>query len=487
MDGLSLAASVIAVIQLAGSCLKLSRKFLGPSEFSSSDLNSITTALYGFNGAVKSLQTHLEIYEDDEARLSSLEYLKPVLKQCEVALHIIKDFVGKSGFIGKHIIGPRFDYKLKTSLKALNEAKELFMLAFHADQRYSLPRTSANSPVSNHHLPRTILSGVEQYTRNIAEDLRDIHDVIKNNEKKLDGLDREQNEYFQQSGVWREEATTALKRIRQDGNTTYQEVKRVRREQEDWQHCDERQSILTWLTPIDYAAQQHDFFSRRQAGTGQWLLGSVQFQAWLEADQQTLFCPGIPGAGKTILTSIVVDYLYSKCRMDSGIGLAYLYCNFRRRDEQKIDDLLSSLLKQFIQGRSSVPDSVKTLYKQHIDKRTQPSLDEILKTLNLVIATYSKVYIIVDALDECQCRSILLSDIFSLQAKTGAKLFTTSRPIPDIKESFKESLSLEILASDEDVRKYLNGHMSQLPTFVLRKSELQEEIIMEIVNAVEGM
>lgn len=138
MDGLSLAASVIAVIQLTGSCLKLSRKFLGPTEFSSSNLASMATALYGFNGAVKSFQTHLEIYEDDETRLSSLEFLKPVLKPCEEALHIIEDFVGKSGFIGKHVIGPRFDHKLKTSLKALDGAKELFMLALHADQRYSL-------------------------------------------------------------------------------------------------------------------------------------------------------------------------------------------------------------------------------------------------------------------------------------------------------------------------------------------------------------
>lgn len=134
MDGLSLAASVIAVIQLAGSCLKLSRKFLGPSEFGSSDLTSMTIALYGFNGAVKSFQTLLEVYEDDEARLSSLEYLKPALKQCEKVLHIIKDVVEKSNFIEKHLIGPKFDRKLKTSLKALDGAKELFMLALHADQ-----------------------------------------------------------------------------------------------------------------------------------------------------------------------------------------------------------------------------------------------------------------------------------------------------------------------------------------------------------------
>jgi hypothetical protein len=61
MDGLSLAASVIAVIQLAGSCLKLSRKCLGPSEFGSADLAAVTTTLYKLTGAMKAFQIRLEI------------------------------------------------------------------------------------------------------------------------------------------------------------------------------------------------------------------------------------------------------------------------------------------------------------------------------------------------------------------------------------------------------------------------------------------
>lgn len=452
MDGLSLAASVIAVIQLTGSCLKLSKKFLGPSEFGSSDLTSMTTALYGFNGAVKSFQTHLEIYEDDEARLSSLAYLKPVLKRCEEALRTIEDFVGKSSFIGKHVIGPRFDHKLKTSLKALDGAKELFVLALHADQRYSLPYSSPDSPVPDYILPRTILSGVERYIRNIAEDLRDIHDTIKNNETQLDGLDKEQNKHFKQARHWQEGTTTSLKRIREAGDTTYQEVKRVRREQEGWQSRDERQSILTWLTPTDYTAQQHDFISRRQPGTGQWLLDSAEFQAWLETNKQTLFCPGIPGAGKTILTSIVVDELTTRFSNDPTIGIAYLYCNFRQKDEQKAQDLLASLLKQLSEERSSLPDSVKSLYNKQKEKRTQPSLDEISRTLQSVAAVYSRVFIIVDALDECQiadgCRQIFLSSLFNFQERCGANLFASSRPISSIEKEFERNSKLEIRASE---------------------------------------
>ncbi|OOF91694.1 hypothetical protein ASPCADRAFT_154750, partial [Aspergillus carbonarius ITEM 5010] len=67
------------------------------------------------------------------------------------------------------------------------------------------------------------------------------------------------------------------------------------------------QKIADWLTPVNYAAQQSDFLSRRQDGTGRWLLGAKNFQKWIDNDKQRLLCTGIPGAGKTILTSIVID------------------------------------------------------------------------------------------------------------------------------------------------------------------------------------
>lgn len=315
-------------------------------------------AFYGFNGAVKTFQTHLAIYEDDEARLSSLEYLKPSLKQCEEALYIIEDFVGKSSFIGKHITGPRFDYKLKTSLKALDGAKELFMLALRADQQ-------------------TILHGVERYIRNVAEDLRDIHDVVRNNETKLEVLHLEHSEHFKKAGEWQEETIDSLKRLHEDGDISYQEVKRVRRMQEECQNYEERKAIFDWLTPIDYAAQQNDFISRRQEGTGQWLLESAEFRTWGETDKQTLFCPGIPGAGKTILASIMIEKLSTRFHNNKSVGIAYIYCNFRRKDVQKEQDLLASLLKQLSQKQSPLPDSVKSLYNKHKERRTRPSLDEI--------------------------------------------------------------------------------------------------------------
>jgi Cdc6-like AAA superfamily ATPase len=273
-------------------------------------------------------------------------------------------------------------------------------------------------------------------------------------------------------------------------------VERLNRQQDN----QERLAIFNWLTPVDYTPEQNDFINRRQAGTGQWLLDSIQFQNWLEKSGRTLFCPGFPGVGKTILTSAVVNHLNSKFqkgdvqgdgnRDDSNIGIAYLYCNFRRQYEQNSEDLLASLLKQLSEGRDSIPDSVKTLHDKHKAKKTRPSIDEISKSLQSVITLYSRVFIVVDALDECQAgdsRRRLLTELFHLEAKSGANLFATSRFIPEIEKLFCKSVSLEIRASKEDIETYLERQMRLLLSFDDWSLPLQREIKTRISDAVDGM
>ena len=251
--------------------------------------------------------------------------------------------------------------------------------------------------------------------------------------------------------------------------------------------------ILKWLAPIDYATQQSDYIGRRQPGTGQWLLDSTKYQAWLENPGKTLFCPGIPGAGKTILTATVIDDIHSRFKCDTSVGIAYLYCDFRRQHEQNTEDLLANLLKQLAQQQGSIPDRVQTLYEYYRDEPKRPSRNGISSALHYVSALYSKVFIIIDALDECQvkdgCRTGLLDIIFELQAtaRVRANIFSTSRDNPEIVERFRESISLEIRAKDEDVQTYLAGHMKRLPSFVLSSPDLQSEVKATISKAVNGM
>ncbi|KAJ6264531.1 ankyrin repeat [Drechslerella dactyloides] len=252
--------------------------------------------------------------------------------------------------------------------------------------------------------------------------------------------------------------------------------------------------ILEWLTPIDHSLQHNDIVHKRQIGTGQWLLGSDEYQHWLSEQKRILFCPGIPGAGKTFLTSVVVDHLSWFSSNNSATGIAYIYCNFKRKDEQTISNMLASLLKQLARRYSSLPKIIKEMYDRHTHKgnNARPQRDEIFDALRSMVAMFSRVFIVIDALDECQisdnCRHQLLLALLRLHTECEINIFATSRHIRDISERFELNHStaiLEILADDEDLRNFLDGQIMQSNRPLLRQHCV--EVRNKIAKAVGGM
>ena len=60
---------------------------------------------------------------------------------------------------------------------------------------------------------------------------------------------------------------------------------------------EERETVLQWLSPLNFAPQQSELSGRRQEGTGEWLLKSREFQEWVSLEGKSLVCQGMPGAG----------------------------------------------------------------------------------------------------------------------------------------------------------------------------------------------
>ena len=50
--------------------------------------------------------------------------------------------------------------------------------------------------------------------------------------------------------------------------------------------------IIAWLSSLNFATKQNDFYSRRQEGTCEWLLEDDAFKSWLAGTESTLWCPG---------------------------------------------------------------------------------------------------------------------------------------------------------------------------------------------------
>jgi Cdc6-like AAA superfamily ATPase len=263
-------------------------------------------------------------------------------------------------------------------------------------------------------------------------------------------------------------------------------VDQIQQDQADARHS----KIVEWISPTNYPAQQSDIIGRRQEGTGQWFLDAPEFTKWLNKPKGTLFCPGIPGAGKTMVAAIAIDHILHSA-YSSSIGIAYVYCNYKAQEEQDASSMLAAIIKQLVQGRPSAVEPVERLHKKHYDRGTKPSIEEIFDALREVVTKYSTVYIAIDALDECRdsdgTRSQLLARLKGLQVGLDVRTMATARFIPEITAEFQTAIKLEVQASDDDVRRYVAGQVDRLPRCIQRDLALQVMMQDKIAEAVDGM
>ena len=190
-----------------------------------------------------------------------------------------------------------------------------------------------------------------------------------------------------------------------------------------------------------------------------------------------------------MMAAITIDYLLRTVQ-SNNIGVAYLYCNYKAQAGQTTTNLLAAIIKQLVQARPSTAEPVARLYKHHASRSTRPSLEEIFSALQSIIIGHSNVYLVVDAFDECPdkgTRSQLLNKLRALQSEIDLRLMVTSRFIPEIVNEFKSAPTLEVRASEADVKRFVKGQMYQLPNCVQRDDALQVMVQEKLVEAVDGM
>ena len=244
------------------------------------------------------------------------------------------------------------------------------------------------------------------------------------------------------------------------------------------------EKLIKWISPKDFRAQHSDIISRKQEGTGQWFLETAAFKSWLQRAGETLYCPGIPGAGKTVMAANAVDYLIRT----GDHGVAVVYCSYKASAEETAATLLGAILRQLVDARPSTGKYVEPLRTQNDKPGTRPKLEEFAKTIQSVIEDYSNVYIVVDALDECPVasRHQFLETLQTLQKAVGLHLMVTSRPLPELGSKFN-GLTIEICARNEDVTQFIKGRTCQLPKCIQRNVELQKSVHDTIAKETGGM
>ncbi|KAJ7117115.1 hypothetical protein C8R44DRAFT_627261, partial [Mycena epipterygia] len=128
-------------------------------------------------------------------------------------------------------------------------------------------------------------------------------------------------------------------------------------------------------------------------------------------------------------------------------------------------------------------------YEKHREQNTRLPLDEFHTILTSSVTPYSKVYLIVDAVDEYpeEQRTMLLKALGVI----GVNVMLTSRPHIDPDSAALPNLQVvEIQATENDMQQYIDTQISKssrLSKHVQGRPELSEEIQSKILSNVNGM
>ena len=256
-------------------------------------------------------------------------------------------------------------------------------------------------------------------------------------------------------------------------------------------HCHVRdakhEKILTWLTKTDPISNHTAACEKRQAGTGEWFISSREFSYWL-LPKRSLWLHGIPGAGKTVLCSTIIENVKSRCSAD--VACLYFYFDFNNPLKQAVVNMLYSFLAQL--SSSAIPSEVRQLYDRCGNGTQEATVTQLIETV-LSIADHGKrIFMIIDALDESSDWKALLKVIKTiLQSSSDINLLMTSRKEHDIQVVLEHSVDYIVAIQnekvDDDVDIYVRECLRNDSDLRKWDDELKSEIAKTLTSGAQGM
>ena len=254
--------------------------------------------------------------------------------------------------------------------------------------------------------------------------------------------------------------------------------------------------LLRWLAPQQaetdhYTDDLEDARSLRHYGTCQWVEERAEYKAWrsleARAECDPLWICGIPGAGKTVLSSYLIDHA---ARGSHDTGLTILYFFFKNGNVDKNTPLAAAraLIHQLLE---LCKQRELFLGLQHCMKiAAHPKAINFKHLWELFCRYCCKLpnsLLILDALDECADVYFLLPGLLDL-AKTGSiRVAITSRYEPELVSKLSNLLVLEMGPDDvaNDIEAYVDYEVHQ--STVLSNPLVRPRVIRALNARSKGM
>jgi NACHT domain/WD domain, G-beta repeat len=221
-----------------------------------------------------------------------------------------------------------------------------------------------------------------------------------------------------------------------------------------------------------------------------WILSHQDFINWRDQDKsQLLWIKGDPGKGKTMLLIGVVKELQKlKSTHDPGL-LSYFFCQGTDSRLNHATAVLRGLICQLLIQQQSLFSYLRERYNKggqplFDDVNAFDALSDIFKKI-LHDPSLRRVYLIVDALDECESGWLELLQLIVqnvLTSTSRVKWLVSSRNRPDIEvqlgtnDTIQLSLELNAVRVSRAVYAYIEHKVSKLAYTERYDTELQKQV-----------
>ncbi|KAF2499968.1 hypothetical protein BU16DRAFT_522834 [Lophium mytilinum] len=252
----------------------------------------------------------------------------------------------------------------------------------------------------------------------------------------------------------------------------------------------QRNEIYQWLSTTDPSPLHHRAMDQYEPQTGDWMLRSPEWRDWIDGKNRCLWIHGIPGAGKTVLVSHLIENVKYLCqnRRTKRCTYAYYYCYFGHNQDEAAP-FLRWALNRLCREAETIPAAIYNIVR----KGEQPSVVDLLNALESVLDEFDMVYLFLDAIDESMPRKDLLKVLRDLSTDSRfekIQLLATSRQYLDIEETMQDisvpvSMSNPLL--DEDIRLYVRARVDTHPRLKGWSVQIRDEVVEALSNGAKGM
>ncbi|TVY46999.1 Vegetative incompatibility protein [Lachnellula occidentalis] len=224
---------------------------------------------------------------------------------------------------------------------------------------------------------------------------------------------------------------------------------------------------ISWLKLPD---EEHDdeldrLAEKRQEGTCEWVFRNPLFQSWkIDAHSDAiLWVKGIPGAGKTILSSHIIHQM----REEGRFTTAYHLCNSYTTGKHLFGELMRGVIVQLLRAN---PDLAPYIFENYANKALAPTAARVKGLLEKLVQAIPSIRIIVDGLDEYPLsdQRTILNELLSLSKLHGAqcRILFSNRESENINKRLNGRPTISLRDQDVDLKNdiglYVHAELDRL-------------------------